>query len=316
MRDARDYTSAVVGWGRDIVLASHFPYIQVRQVVFVLSTNYAGSHLLSQLLGAHSMCRSVGELHNLRKYSLRRNRSDDVESEFGVHPAFDGLVRLPVSAWHSRIFDNLQTDEPRVWTLIDNSKRTVWAVQFVGHREFESQYIHLVRDPRALVRRWLVTYRSGAARRRQRIRLMREAPRFTGVALMGEDADVYRYKWLTSNRRITRFLQRLPARTSIVTYRDLVLETRSTLESLMTRLRLEFEPAQLGYGNAFMTGTRKRRYTSFARESLIELDTRWQHDLSPVQIRAIEDDSAIRRYLGALQIEMTETGLTKRGAAR
>ena len=65
-----------------------------------------------------------------------------------------------------------------------------------------------------------------------------------------------------------------------------------------------------------MTGTRKPQYTSFARESRIELDTRWQQDLSPIQIRAIEGDSAIRRYLGSLQIEMMEDGLTKRRAPR
>jgi hypothetical protein len=199
-----------------------------------------------------------------------------------------------------------------VSTLIDNSKRTRWAERFVQHTEFVSHYVHLLRDPRALVRRWLTTYTTNDAIRRQRIRLARTAPRLVCVSIRGDDADVYRYKWLVANRRITRFVERFPGRATLITYRDLVVNTRSTLHALMPRLGLEFQPSQLDYGDAAMAGTRKRRYAEMAKESRIELDTRWRDYLSSSQIRAIESDPAVVDYLRSLGVEMVESGLTMR----
>lgn len=38
-----------------------------KQIVYILSTNYAGSHFLALMLASHSRCASVGEVHQLRK---------------------------------------------------------------------------------------------------------------------------------------------------------------------------------------------------------------------------------------------------------
>ena len=38
------------------------------RVILILSTPHAGSHLLSQLLGAHSACASIGKLQNFKKF--------------------------------------------------------------------------------------------------------------------------------------------------------------------------------------------------------------------------------------------------------
>ena len=53
-----------------------------KTIVYILSTNYAGSHYLSLLLGSNSRAKHLGEVKMLRKYSE--------EGSFG----FDGrLIR-------------------------------------------------------------------------------------------------------------------------------------------------------------------------------------------------------------------------------
>ena len=281
----------------------------MRQVVFILSTNYSGSHLLSQLLGAHSSCRSVGELHNFRKYTSRRDRERDVEDDFSTDPIFAGLDALPEREWHRHIFRNLDAQNTRsITTLIDNSKRCTWASRF-DDREVTQRYIHLIRDPRALVRRWMTTHATERSLRRQRVRLARAAPRFLKTAIWADDVLVYVYKWLVTNQRITEFLARRDPSARVVTYRDLALAPRETLERLMGSLALPFEPQQLNYGAA-ISGTRKRRYMEHSRKSRIALDTRWQQDLSNEQRAAIETNRFVVDYLASLSLKMTSDGLT------
>lgn len=281
----------------------------MRQVVFILSTNYAGSHLLSQLLGAHSSCRSIGELHNYRKYRTRDHDHRDVANEYLSNPAFEGLGELEESQWHERIFHNLAKRGVYASTLIDNSKRPAWARRFVGNRTFECRYVHLLRDPRALVRRWLDTYTTPRTKRRQRVRVIRAAPHLLGTALMGDEILVYAYKWLIANRRITRFLEATNAEPTIVTYRDIAVDTRHALETLMPRLGLAFEPTQLTFGGA-MSGTSKRRYATQTKSSTITHDTRWREELSHDQLEMVARDRRIQRYLDSLGLEMAADGLT------
>lgn len=281
----------------------------MRKVVFILSTNYAGSHLLSQLLGAHSECRSVGELHNLLKYLTRKDSTRDVDNEYATHPAFDGLAKLEPTHWHLQVFANLAPNA-RVSTLVDNSKRPEWARRFLANGVFECRYVHLLRDPRALVWRWLSTYSTSREKRRQRIRLFRAAPRLLATALSGDDTRVYTYKWLVANERITEFLAGHQSLSSIVTYCDIATDTDRTLTNLMPRLGLEFEPTQLAFGTA-MSGTSKRRYAAQMEDSLIARDTRWRDELATKQVEAITSNRDVGRYLGSLGLEMTSEGLSR-----
>src|SRR5262245_1032555 len=281
----------------------------VRQVVFILSTNYSGSHLLSQLLGAHSSCRSVGELHNFRKYTSRRDPDRDVEDDFSTDPIFAGLDALPEREWHRQIFRNLDAQGTRsITTLIDNSKRPRWASRF-DDREITQRYIHLIRDPRALVRRWLTTHATRESLPRQRVRLARAAPRFLKTAMWGADVHVYGYNCLVMNRRITDLLAGGDRSACVVTYRDLARAPRETLERLTISLGLPFEPQRLDYGAA-ISGTRKRRYMEHSRQSLIVHDTRWQLELSIEQRATIETNRFVLDYLRSLSLKMTNDGLT------
>ncbi len=275
------------------------------QVVFILSTNYAGSHLLAQLLAAHSRCASVGELHNYGKFRGRGSRSGNVVNDYLTHPVFAGLAEVPVGQWHGLLFERLQAGQPALSHLIDNSKRPEWARRFPSEA---SRAVHLVRDPRALVSRWLRTYDTGRAFRAQRRRVRRQRP---WLALRGLDpVDVYLEKWLIANGRITAFIHRRPG-AGPVSYRDLARQTAASLEALMPSLGLAYEPAQIDYGaRDSALGTRKREYLDSSRQSRIELDLRWQDHLSADQRRRIETNRSVRRYLESIGLVLVDDGLT------
>lgn len=276
-------------------------------VIFVLSTNYAGSHLLSQLLAAHSRCAGVGELHNYDKFRGRGSRSGNVVDDYRDHPAFADLNGRPVSDWHRLIGERLAAERPGLTHLVDNSKRPDWARRcaVIG-----DAYVHLLRDPRALVSRWLATYDTAQTLAAQRRRVLRRNP---WLMLRGPGAvDVLAGKWLAANRRIDRFLRRRGPQVRL-TYLDLARQPAATLQGAMPPLGLEFEPGQLDYGSADgALGTRKRDYLAASRESRIEVDLRWQQALDPVDRATVENHRAIRRYLAGHGLTLTADGLTRR----
>lgn len=278
------------------------------QVVFILATNYAGSHLLAHLLAAHSRCAGVGELHNYRKFRRRGSRSGNVVDDYGEHPAFAGLDALPVGAWHPRIFERLQPHRPQLSHLIDNSKRPGWARRFPAASSYA---VHLIRDPRALVSRWLRTYENERAWRRERRRVLQRRP--WRLLAASDPVEVYVQKWLIGNDAISRFAAR--RRSALVTYRDLAQATAESLERLMPRLGLHYEPRQLDFGaHGILLGTRKRDYRDAAERSAIELDLRWREHLSAAERTRVERHRGVQRHLSALGLVMTEEGLTAASA--
>ena len=276
-------------------------------VIFILSTNYAGSHLLAQLLAAHSRCAGVGELHNYGKFRGRGSRSGNVVDDYRDHPAFADLEGGPVTGWHRLIAERLAADQPGLTHLVDNSKRPEWARRCAVAGD---AYVHLLRDPRALVSRWLTTYDTDRAMAAQRRRVLRRRP---WLLLRGPGAaEVLVEKWLTANRGIDRFLRHRGPRAQL-TYLDLAREPAATLEHAMPCLGLEFESRQLDYGRAGGSlGTRKRDYLTATRASRIEVDLRWQETLGAADRAAVERHSGIRRYLAGHGIRLTADGLTAR----
>lgn len=137
-----------------------------------------------------------------------------------MNPWFKELKSLPDSRWHASVLDAIRLEEPATTCLIDNSKKVRWASRFVGNGDFTPYFVHLIRDPRALVSRWMRTYDTERAKRRQRMRIMKARPAYAYAyaALTGSEADVYCYKWLIANRQITDFLARVGQSTNVVTY--------------------------------------------------------------------------------------------------
>ena len=272
-------------------------------VAFILSTRHSGSHLLAQLLGSHSRCLSIGELGNFSKLQRGVHRYELVH-DYATNPFFAGLAALDPTEWHARIFANSRAYRPRVAALIDNSKHIDWARHFDRAIGFDAVYLHLIRDPRAIVQRWLGTYAGRRARASERWRLARTQVSEVASALFGPMDRVMLRKWVLANRAITDFVSTRP-RSALVLYDDLVRAPEETLQRLMPTLGLDFEASQREYGRVAHAGTLKRAYLGASARSLIAPDLRWRAELPVTAIGRIERCRATARYLAEIGMELT-----------
>lgn len=122
--------------------------------------------------------------------------------------------------------------------------------------------------------------------------------------------ELYLRKWLIDNTEVSRLLRSTGHAANVVTYHDLATRTAETLERLMPRLGLDYEPGQLRYGEADQHGTLKTDYREATQASRISLDVRWQTFLSATEARAIAEDDRLISYLNELGLELTPQGLT------
>lgn len=278
-------------------------------VVAIIAQSHSGSHLLSQLLGAHSRCVAIGELHNYDKF-VHRSSGGNVTADYADNALFAGLASAPEQQWHELVFANARQRDPAVAALIDNSKRIGWCRKLLKNDRLQVVPLHLIRDPRAMFRYWMLRYDTARKRRRQRLRLARQAPLQAPVLLTCRPGELYLRKWLIDNAEVSRLLRATGHAANVVTYHDLATRTAETLERLMPRLGLDYEPRQLRYGEADQHGTLKTDYREATQASRIELDVRWQTFLSATEARAIAEDERLRRYLEDLGLELTPQGLT------
>jgi hypothetical protein len=283
------------------------------RVIVIVALPHSGSHLLSQLLGAHDRCLSIGELHNYEKHTDRlRTGSDNIISGYGEDALFSGLSKLPVNDWHVEILKRAGADYPLVTTLVDNSKRVGWCASLIRNPSLDVHPVHLIRDPRALLRYWLLSYDRPKKIRRQRIRHARMRPFQAPMLLSCSPRELYVRKWLIRNEQATALLRDSGHSANVVSYHDLATRPESVLRSLMPRLGLDYQAGQLKYGEATQHGTLKRDYQEASTSSAIRLDVRWQTDLSAADIRAVTEDDRVRAYLSSLDLDLSEDGLTAR----
>jgi hypothetical protein len=276
----------------------------IQRIVVLMSTNYAGSHLLSHLLGAHPQCLGVGEIH--RYAQLLNDHADaSVITEYANNPVYVGLDRLPESQWHEEIGRRANVD-----VIVDNSKKVKWLDQIRKNPNYDIKLVHLVRDPRALVARWLNTYTEARQRRTQRLRVAKRMPRHALEVLRGSWETVFLYKWLRENMQVNQFLIDSELSYVRVTYRDLAFSTEETLAMLMPELGLEFEAAQLRFGESDTLGTTKIDHAETVSRSEIKPDLKWQQQLSPEAQGFIEGHSAVTEFLQTLGLKFVSDGLT------
>ncbi len=271
---------------------------------------WCSSHLLSQLLGAHSQCISIGELHNYKKFRDRPKERNVIDN-YGEDPIFSELDKLPVKGWHASILNRARQADPALTTLVDNSKRVRWCARLRKNSALDVRPIHLIRDPRALVRYWFNIYTDARKVRQQRIRHARMAPLSALHLLTCPELDLYIGKWLVRNQAITTMLEKMKLQQNVVSYHDLATQTTTELPKLMACLGLSYEPEQLDYGRAEQHGTYKREYKAASEASQITFDTRWDQDLDTQQIEYISNHEGIRRYLGDLGMQLADRGITR-----
>ena len=273
----------------------------------VLSTNFAGSHLLSHLVSAHPACLGVGELHRYSQL-LDGDEKAPVVAEYAANPLYAGLDELPVAHWHAQIGRRVGGNLPVV--IVDNSKKVKWFNLIRKNPDYEIVLVHLLRDPRALVMRWLNTYTSAGSRRTQRLRVARRMPEHSLKIMFGSWETVFLYKWLRENLQIARCLEASGCDFIRVTYRDMAFAAERTLQRLMPALGLAFDPVQLRFGESETLGTIKTQHKDTVRRSEIKPDLLWRDQVSASALLEIESNKTLQGYLHSVGLELVQDGLT------
>ena len=271
-----------------------------RTIVYILSTDFAGSHFLSLMLGSNSKAMHLGEVKHLAKPNVRMRWVCYICEQKGECEIMKGINAGNIDQIYDTIFSRI---DPSKTTLIDASKQiTGWADRFVGRDDYERKYIHLIRDPRALVRRWAMN--SNWKRQLKRRRYV--AQRWPLQSLAG-NYDVYSHLWLAENQDITNFIAQHHVPTILVTYEDLALHTDREVKRLCDFIGLPYEPAQLDYWNFQHHGTQKKDY---AGKSERTFDTRWKGFLKPEEVARILANEKMNRYLESQSLRYDENGIT------
>jgi hypothetical protein len=275
-----------------------------KTIIHILSTNFAGSHYLSLLLGSHSKTMHVGEL-----FQLKREKGMILdEVYFTSSPVLEGIGPHNIRDVYEIIFSRI---DPHIEAIVDTSKvLRGWTEMFVGDERYEHKYLHLIRDPRALVYRSLERQnRTNAGRIRWK--LLRSWPSVPARAAFGDLESILLYRWLQQNRAITRFTRRHCLDATVVTYRDLAKNTAGDVGQLMQWVGLPFEPGQLEYWNRQHIGTQKRKYDWVKEQRTTYFDIRWRTELAQAVQDRIVADRWINAYLAELSLRFVEDGLTR-----
>jgi hypothetical protein len=271
-------------------------------IVYILSTDFAGSHFLSLMLGSNSKAMHLGEVKHLAKPNVRMRWVCYVCEQKGECEIMKGIGPDNIEQIYDIIFSRI---DPGKTTLIDASKQiTGWTDRFVTRDDYDRKYIHLIRDPRALVRRWAINTNYKRQIKRRKIVAQRWP-----LEAISRSYDVYTHLWLAENLDITEFIAKHKVPSILVTYEDLALHTDRELIRLCEFIGLTFEPAQIDYWNFEHHGTQKKDYAGKNERSF---DTRWKEFLKPDEIARILANEKITRYLASQNLKHDGNGITCR----
>jgi hypothetical protein len=213
-----------------------------------------------------------------------------------------GLEHYPTHRAYELAFSRIQTQ-----FLVDTSKRTSWAEQFIAPCSyFNAHLIHLIRDPRG----W---YASEQRRR------------------PGNPSEMIQ-EWTRENLYIRNFLQLSNVPSTTVFYEDLAGSPNFAFEQLCADMGCSFERSALRYWekphhgfaangasrsvlsaapyasklSSFITGD-DLFYTSNDRKSF--LDQRWKTSLNEADVLAIQEDFRVSAFLNLYGRVLTTDGL-------
>jgi hypothetical protein len=281
-----------------------------KNILFILSTSYAGSHYLSLMLGSNSRALHIGEAKRLRRQDENSGKTicflcrDEQEC-----PLLKGFSHERVDEIYDIIFSNI---DPHITTLIDTSKKTFWAERFLNNPKYQYKFIHLIRDPRPYVRRMMLRYKKLRARLKIRKQMVRDFISYAPSFLFKADTEVYAYRWLKQNVDISSFLQKNNLDYDLVTYYDLVHNTARELQRLTEAAELIYEPGQIEYWNFEHHGTQKIEYQWIQKKNENNyFDLRWKEFLSQAVNERIFTNPHINAYLRSINVRYHENGLSR-----
>ncbi|MHC4150806.1 MAG: hypothetical protein ACYSSP_01735 [Planctomycetota bacterium] len=281
-----------------------------KQIVHVFSTNYAGSHFLALQLASHSKCASVGEFKMFKEGVNKKVKSCNICESDEECPLFKGLTKHPVKELYKHVFINLEALEPDVHTIVDNSKKPRWARRFINMQGVKQKYIHLIRDPRALIRRWMLLYQTIEQKKKVRFKTARRCWCNGWNILTDSQVNVYIWKWLYHNRLITNFLNRYNPDFRIVTYYDLVTNTDGKLSELMNWIGFDYEPEQKEYWKFTHHCAVNKNYFQAPEDGEKIFDQRWKEFLDEETQMKVSTHPVILSYLDEIGLHLEDYGIT------
>ena len=276
-----------------------------KKLVFILSSNYSGSHFLSLLLGSHSKAVHLGETKNLIKDHVNCYACGALNDCI----LFKDINQLTTDALYPELFNRAGE---QINLLIDTSKKIKWMSQFIHNQtDYEIKVIHLMRDPRALLRRWKNKYASITSRLNQRRKTLKAFPKKIFSLLFSSQDTIYLYKWLKQNQEIANFINQHKLNTKITTYHDLTLDPNKSLSALMEWLGESYETSQLKYWEFDHHGTQKSEYEWVKKQpTTTHVDLRWQKELTEKQSLTVLKNPDFNGYIKGQNLLQLENGLT------
>ena len=118
------------------------------------------------------------------------------------------LVGVDFKSVYSRVFDNFAAEGMHPPILIDTSKRVDWARTLLNDTNYRFKYIHLIRDPRAFIRRYIMNNSSLKCRLHIRRQAALRGERFRPSLLFAPQWKACLGRWYDKNAEIAEFLRR------------------------------------------------------------------------------------------------------------
>lgn len=281
----------------------------MKKLIFILSSNYSGSHFFSLLLGSHSRGEHLGELKNI--YKSHDAVSCYICEDLGNCRLYHDIKECPKLDLYKELFSRV---DDKIEFLVDISKKSEWYANFIPNNEYDIRLIHLVRDPRALARRWLMRFDEKQIGPRERIKQVRKNPLKIGRLLFGDLLTVCIYKWISQNRKIADFIKSTGLPTRMVTYKELALHSDETLTDICEWIGVDYEPEQKDYWNFEHHGTQKKEYTWVKEKGCTQFfDQRWREFLTESQIGKIENNRDLQALLKQFSLTFSPEGLDHTG---
>ncbi len=222
------------------------PHHITKQVAFILSLGHSGSTLLGHCLGAHPRMLHIGEIPAvfakglpfrchfcmespcpiwgsvLDEATVRHAYEVYRRSSQSAGPLWSRFRRLLLRSQAGRLYLHIFDAFPETRVIIDGSKNLSWFQWQSQHRGFQSFFLLLVRDLRAVCASNL---------RREPMQADRMAQRL-----------------VNNLRPILAAYQRHPeTQRAMIRYEDLATDPAATLTPLAARFSLAFDPAMLEF---------------------------------------------------------------------
>lgn len=255
--------------------------------VFLVGCPRSGTTLLQQMLDAHSAVAIAPETHFIRKFWNKKDSYGDLACEKSYEKLVDDVIALPefsemglVPEKFKSMAWKLNRDYASLFGLLLKEFSSIKEAHIVGEKtpnhllymqtlqQFfpNARFIHIVRDPRAVVTSWRTVPWSlgnikGDARVWQRyMKTARKCPPVAGSLL-------------------------------VLKYEQLVTSPELSLRKACRFLSIPFEPNMLNYyqnDNELVNVTREPWKGNSKKPVSTDFLTRWKQNLEPAEIAEIE----------------------------